>query len=422
MTRRRKNNLETTEEKPAAPVGMEQVVVTKRFVQPIKEEPAQPQQVIFTQAPTLFPEMEEEDGRDKLESFLDRIDNEQSLKLRVDQLTEYRLTGRTGKSAPYLFCGEMPVSKDALDTDQYLMEVQRLFGGGDFRFTLRGPNGRPITNWVQSIKAGSANNGTPQQATMVQPGQSQAAQVNDGFDALLEQVGKLEKLKKMLGWQQPQEQPAAAAAPAVVAAPEMPIQERILEVLLKQAVDSGDKDTVDKLVDRIIGNDEPDISWASVVKEVAAPLLPVVIQFASNFMQSQAAPAQPQQAALPAAPVTVSQPPPNIPATPAAPPTPEQIANAAINRFLQKIHIDLFEGYPIEASVEAVFAFTEKYPHLLPAIQFLGEETVTPDEVLQRLNIPLAEERRQWIIDFREALKEDAMASDGVVDMSEVEQ
>jgi hypothetical protein len=423
MANRTKNNsTQQQTNQPTAQLGVKKVVTTESYLEPIQEKPPAVQPMLV---PQFIREQPPEEEPDKLETFLDNLENEQGLRLRVDLLTEYHVTGRSGRGAPYQFCGDMIVSKDSLLSESYLADVQALYGGGNFRFNLRGSNGRPITNWVKTIRtpAGPQNGTGPNVSLPYVQGQQMMLQAapaspTDALDSFIEQAKKFEQLKKILGWnQEPQAATAAPAAPGVVA-PEKTLEEKILEMMLNKAVDSGDEATVDKLVTRILGNEESETSWTSLIKEIIGPIVPMVVPLLTTILQAQTG--QQAPAALPPVVLPTEQGsqtgPVDMESLPRVGPaaqqqSPEQQARAPINRLFQKITIDILEEYTTDASIEALYAFAEKYPHLKTEIDFLLDMTVEPATALQNLRIEPRPARLQWILDLRQDFAADAQRS-----------
>lgn len=365
------------------------VVTTEKFLEPMEEREARTQQT-----PPLFPELVQESDADPLDRFLDNLDAEQGVRLRVDLLTEYHLTGKSGRTSPYTYCGEFPVSKDALDSDQYLQMIQSMFGGGNFRLTLRGPDGRPITSFVKSIKAAhpllAPTNPTVQAAVPVQPGQSQPQQSSNYIDDLIEQAAKFEKLKKVLGFN-----PEPAAAAAAPQAKDKPLEEKISGLILDKILESKDENLTDKFIARYLGEDkESDFSWRDVAKEVIMPLVPVAVSLASAFLGNRPTGNGAVVAdATPAPQGDLSQP--QLPAPPVATDT---------QKLLGLTRQDCLMAMPVERTAVAFDVLTtEENQAELQAIF-----SQSPQEILERLQIPVSLERVQWIQELQAELKGEA--------------
>jgi hypothetical protein len=400
---------------------MKKVIKREEYYEPREETKA----VSAVQPPLPIAQIElpdeEEEEENKFFSFLDRLDKQQGFRLRIESLPQYSINGKWAKDVETGFCGELPISIDDLYSEEYYSQIQALYGTGAFRVALKDSGGKFVKKWLVKIAAPSQNqqpqNGYPvagsQQAQ--QPQQPQG----DPLDGLIAQAEKFNRLKKALGWPDQTTLSASNAAPEPSALQEKPIEERILTVLLEKAVEKGDEGAVDKIVSRLLGDNKTDDGWMEIIKQVMPAFLPMAMQLFQNFLQPQTQ--QPASAVI--SPVSVPQgqtidvsPLAEIPVPPAAAGTavamspPGQSQNDPLARLMQKVAFDCLDNLTLDPSVESYFAFVEGFPERANEAGFLL--AASPQDVLQRLSLEPSLPRVQWILDFQNAVKEEAMSGE----------
>lgn len=340
---------------------------------------------------------DEEEFVDPVEQFLAQIDEEQGYVLRIDRLPQFRKTGIYGRGAPREFQGELPFS-----VQSYMLDIQALYGPGDYLLTLKETNGQFVKKWVEHIGApvvpatqsGSAQAGSPVPAAFAQA-QPSATQ-RDSLDEFIQTAEKISKLRKALGWEA---EPAKARQQieTPTAPPERPLEERIIEKLLGLA--EKNEPLADRLLDKYLGTPESkEPGWMEIVGEIFKPLVPVLAQ--AIFAQSRL-PGQQQLASQP-----LLQSPQQLPQTPmtTAPgvtaQAPEGVADSQQSNgeedepFMELIDtlVDMLEKCVrqaaadpavIDAGYQEVKAFRQRNPLLAGVIQMLV--TGTPELVLGML-------------------------------------
>src|SRR5262245_53725794 len=61
---------------------------------------------------------------------------DETLHLRIDRLPLYEQNGLSGVRSEKEFCGVIPCTEKFFDTDEYLIEVQRRYGPGEYWLTV----------------------------------------------------------------------------------------------------------------------------------------------------------------------------------------------------------------------------------------------------------------------------------------------
>lgn len=332
---------------------------------------------------------------DKFFAFLERLDRDQGYKLRVDSLPQYNANGKWAKDTTFGFCGEYPISVDELYSEEYYGRIQQMYGPGAYRLSLKDSAGKYVKKWLTTIAAPMS----AQQNSVIQPpGQSQPVQQQgDPLDALIEQAGKFEKLKKVLGWNA---EPAAGPTAATPVAKDKPLEEKVTGLILDKILESKDENLTDRFIARYLGEDkEPDFSWRDVAKEVIMPLVPVAVSLASAFLGNRPAGNGAVSAdTTPAPQGDLSQPQPQLQAPP-------PVATNT-QKLLGLTRQDCLMAMPVERTAVAFDVLTtEENQAELQAIFSLS-----PQEILERLQIPVNLERVQWVQELQAELKGDEEA------------
>jgi hypothetical protein len=117
------------------------------------------------------------------EKFRQRgIGVDETLNLRIDRLPLFEQNGFGGLKAEKEFCGIIPCTEKFFDGDEYLIEIQRRYGPGEYWLTVRHKNAI-VSSWrerlggfpIAPIAVASSEPGQPPQIIYQQPmGQAQA--------------------------------------------------------------------------------------------------------------------------------------------------------------------------------------------------------------------------------------------------------
>jgi hypothetical protein len=145
MGTRKKSAIEVLPPEPEFKSTRKQVVAAKHTVvyeaPEIVEIPIEPDEDIDNQS-----DAEEEDQRPKPPSMRAKlkqkfeqrgIGGDEILALRIDRLPLYEQNGIAGLKADKEFCGVIQCTEKFFDTDDYIVEVQRRYGPGEYWLTLR---------------------------------------------------------------------------------------------------------------------------------------------------------------------------------------------------------------------------------------------------------------------------------------------
>lgn len=290
-------------------------ISTKKVIRTTREEFTAPARSHDEAKPTPAPEADD-DTRDELGAFLEQLDAEHGLIIRVDRLPEFTATGMWGKGAPVEYCGDLSVTKETLLGGIYLQQIQREYGGGSYRLSLRyTSNARMIRRWPERIAAPRDD------TTVAGPGNTRitihgAGKGEAPLDALApikqfaETAKQFKALIESLNLLPGASAPVANPAPVEVRAPTF--EERLLTAAMEAAVSKGDEAGIDRLVDKVLGK-KGGGDWGEVVitkiVEAVGPKLPELINSLAQFFLP----------ARPAPPVAVEQPAPASPRAISAP-------------------------------------------------------------------------------------------------------
>lgn len=298
----------TRSRKRHRPLSEKKVVRREEFV---VDEPSEhttaARQIIDTTAREVGDSEDEDFESDPLDDFFAELEEEQGYSLYIERLLTHNANGRTDSRAAKEYVDTIPFDRSSPYT--YLKTIQELYGGGTYRFTLRG-KGRFTKQWVKTIahKLTALSNQAGQgQIILQQPTPTQPAQPPiDPLDQLVQMAEKYAKIQKSFsafGPTQPQQQ----ANPSQIQQAEKPLEEKIFEKLLGLA--EKNEPLADRLLDKYLGNPEPkETSWTAdlveLVKELGKPLVPLIAGLIARQMQSPPPAPYPQQppGQLPAAP------------------------------------------------------------------------------------------------------------------------
>jgi len=159
---------------PKAKPTREQVVNAKHTV--VYEAPEIVQvPVEEAEIPIADVEFEEQDAKPRQPSFRMKIRQrfeqrgiglDETLTLRIDKLPLYEQNGLAGVKTEKEFCGVIQCTEKLFETDEYLTEIQRRYGPGEYWLTVRHKNAI-VSNWRERV------GGFPVQAAAVvtEPGQ-----------------------------------------------------------------------------------------------------------------------------------------------------------------------------------------------------------------------------------------------------------
>src|SRR5215813_16673 len=106
------------------------------------------------------------------------IGNDETLTLRIDRLPFFEQNGLAGVRTDKEFCGVIPCTEKFFEGDEYLVEIQRRYGPGEYWLTVRHKNAI-VSSWrercggfpVAPIAVQSSEPGQPPQVIYQQPGQ-----------------------------------------------------------------------------------------------------------------------------------------------------------------------------------------------------------------------------------------------------------
>jgi len=91
---------------------------------------------------------------------------DETLMLRIDRLPFFEQNGLAGVRSDKEFCGVLPCKENFFDGDEYLIEIQRRYGPGDYQLTVRHKN-FIVSSWREHIGGFSA----PVAVASSEPGQ-----------------------------------------------------------------------------------------------------------------------------------------------------------------------------------------------------------------------------------------------------------
>jgi hypothetical protein len=126
---------------------------------------------------------------------------DETLMLRIDRLPFFEQNGLAGVRSDKEFCGVLPCKENFFDGDEYLIEIQRRYGPGDYQLTVRHKN-FIVSSWrehiggfsLPAVAVQSSEPGQPPQMIYPAPmGQSQAMPAKTIKDEMRE-VGEIIKL------------------------------------------------------------------------------------------------------------------------------------------------------------------------------------------------------------------------------------
>ena len=80
---------------------------------------------------------------------------DETLMLRIDRLPFFEQNGLAGVRSDKEFCGVLPCKENFFDGDEYLIEIQRRYGPGDYQLTVRHKN-FIVSSWREHIGGFSA--------------------------------------------------------------------------------------------------------------------------------------------------------------------------------------------------------------------------------------------------------------------------
>ena len=78
------------------------------------------------------------------------IGNDERLMLRIDRLPFFEQNGLSGTRSDKEFCGVIPCTEGFFDAEEYLIEIQRRYGPGDYQLTVRHKNAI-VSAWREHI-------------------------------------------------------------------------------------------------------------------------------------------------------------------------------------------------------------------------------------------------------------------------------
>jgi len=284
---------ENFSEKASPPGAMKKVIKNTReeYVEPIAEpEDSEPEAEA------------DPPPRDLLWEFLEQLDEQHALTLRIDRLPQHHLTGLWAKGQPAEYCAEVPVGKETLVTGAYLDMIRGEWGPGAYRLTLRGYRGQQIRRWLERIAPrldGQTVAGPGNTRITIHGAGGKDGQAAPAPDALapFKQFAETAKQFKTIAESLSVLSPGAPANGSAVAAPEVvknpTFEEQLLTAALEAAIKKGDESGVDRLVDKVLGR-KGGGDWGEVVVEkiidAVGPRLPDVISAVASLFTGRPAP------------------------------------------------------------------------------------------------------------------------------------
>lgn len=369
----------------------------EEYLEPMRPTQQPVSQVSTTQASTTEEAVETDEER--FWSFIEGLDRDLGYKLIIYRLPQYQANGKWGRQSMTSYCGDMPVGVDELVTNDYLNQIQLLYGPGAYRIELRDNNGHYVKRWPVVIDAPSVTHTTHQGLSPAQTALAyqQPSTQGDDFARFLDQAKKFAEVQKVFGgFQQPQA--PAQSAPA----PEAPIEEKIALALINKAIEKDDGTVLEKVAAKYLGPAKEESGLTEIALKIAEPLVPVLASGLGALINRFLIPQQEQQPAPAAPPAADPQPAqPEQKALPASL-SPQQLAWI---KLLHRIREDIVDDAPVSAAVHSFDAFALRYPAELhtPHGQLLlnGE----PNQFLTSIKVEITSNTVEWVIDFREELE-----------------
>jgi hypothetical protein len=405
----------TTTENKAEPIKvsaepkMVQKKVTKREEYVVSEpehvtEPMRPVTPVRPIALHPFPQDsgDEDQPEDQLYEFLDRLDREMGYSIKIERLPQFNVTGKFGRGATTVYCGEMPVSIGELTADAHLSHIQNLYGPGAYRITLRDQASRILKVWPVVIDA-------PLSQTRPAPnlgGQLARHQPEDTLEDLAKKVETINRINKALGLNREPVQQAIEVPHRTVeekTSVEERMAEKVLDAVLARKADNPD--LMEKFLRKYVGQDEQRDDWASLVKELLVPILPVLLQAGMKFL---APPIAPVEAAITAEgngvssaihnPASAAQSG-NI-SQPQQQATPMQLGWL---KLLSRIRQGILDNESVDVSVNTFDWFLERFPE--GQVQAATLVNAEPASILQGIQVEVGSTSLEWLMEFQQAAK-----------------
>lgn len=380
--------------------GVKNVTRIEKYQEPVSDDP--PVELVEE-------DQEEKDDRSPIEKFFDRVQSEQGVRLRVERLPLYRKDGKAWLGSPREFVTNIDPFTEA-DIDTYEADIQRGWGGGDYRCEGHDSKG-VITSWVIHL-ANPPVNSQPAAATAPPPfGYAPAPAPIDPAKMVREYIAGHLEFQKLLN----QNSPAPAARSNGDPSANIPLGEYVelkaqmavidrLTALQAKGGEAGD--AAGRLLLKLAGVDEGGGkgSWIGDLVKVAIEMGPIIIESAYRLVMAlrsgevQVAPPGTTGAAGPppargglslvaggAAPDMAAGPVisinPETAAQRAAEPTASDVE--AWGGIVRRLIYDVRNGRPTHLMLDIILEEEGNRPELRDAIGFIRKRS--PEEVLTEL-------------------------------------